>query len=182
MEERRERSRQKVFIGVYLISDIGKSITDGMGNVDFCQEEDINMYRRFKSAGMKKGWLKPLTLWLIEKSPKNGMEIMDEFERMSMGWWRPSPGSIYPLLEEAVREGFTVKRKDGKYKITEKGREEMHNLGALFRTPRTIEGMIGEVESYALYFQDLYNKDRASLKPYRKRMEGISRKFKAFGA
>ena len=48
---------------------------------------------------------------------------MDAIEGMSQGWWRPSPGSVYPLLETIAKEGSIKKREDGKYELTEQGKE-----------------------------------------------------------
>jgi DNA-binding PadR family transcriptional regulator len=48
------------------------------------------------------------------------MEIMDEIENMTQGWWRPSPGSVYPMLDEMVKDGLVKKREDGKYELTAK--------------------------------------------------------------
>jgi DNA-binding PadR family transcriptional regulator len=56
----------------------------------------------------------------------SGSEITNEIERLTDGQWKPSPGSIYPLLtwlkkngyaEELPREASGVKR----YMLTEKG-------------------------------------------------------------
>ena len=55
------------------------------------------------------------TLSLIARAPKNGAEIVDEIEQMTQGWWRPSPGSIYPLLADLQQEGLIQKRDDGRY-------------------------------------------------------------------
>lgn len=57
----------------------------------------------------KRRGLRMWVLTLLERSPRNGAEIMDEMEMMTKGWWRPSPGSVYPLLESLVQEGF-IKR------------------------------------------------------------------------
>ncbi len=35
-----------------------------------------------------------------------GAQIIDEIERLSMGFWRPSPGSVYPALEELEADGL----------------------------------------------------------------------------
>ncbi len=73
------------------------------------------MFSLFKRGGLR-AWI----LALLRQSPKNGTEIMDHIEMASQGWWRPSPGSVYPLLEELSRDGFIRKREDGRYEMTEK--------------------------------------------------------------
>ncbi|NON62393.1 PadR family transcriptional regulator, partial [Acidianus sp. DSM 29099] len=35
-----------------------------------------------------------------------GAEIMDEVERNSLGVWRPSPGSVYPMIRNLESEGL----------------------------------------------------------------------------
>jgi DNA-binding PadR family transcriptional regulator len=56
-------------------------------------------------------------LSILERSPKNGAELIDEIELMNTGWWKPSPGSIYPLLENLVQEGLVKKKDDGRYDL-----------------------------------------------------------------
>src|SRR2546428_5135163 len=73
---------------------------------------------------MRRGWLRPWVISMIARSPKNGAEIIDEIEKMSWGGWRPSPGSIYPLLDQMVQEGAIRKREDGRYELTDKGKDE----------------------------------------------------------
>ncbi len=55
---------------------------------------------------------------LLEKKPMNGVDIMNELQEMSHGWYRPSPGSIYPLLEQLEKEGLVAKNKEGKFELT----------------------------------------------------------------
>src|SRR6266571_2229002 len=66
------------------------------------------MFRGF--GHFRKRGLRPLTLAILRRSPRNGMEIMDEIENMTQGWWRPSPGSVYPMLDEMVKDGLVKKR------------------------------------------------------------------------
>ena len=87
-----------------------------------------------------RGFLKYLVLKLISKGVKHGYEIMNEIERITGGFWRPSPGSIYPLLsaleeckciekEETEDSEIDEKEGDGRrktYEITEKGLEELN--------------------------------------------------------
>jgi len=55
-----------------------------------------------------------------------GAQIIDEIERLSMGFWRPSPGSVYPALEELETDGLIkVARVEGTkkyYEVTESGK------------------------------------------------------------
>ena len=71
------------------------------------------------------GGLRYVVLYSLGQAPKNGAEIMDEIERMSMGAWRPSPGSIYPLLSNLHEEGLIRKRDDQRFELTSAGSEEI---------------------------------------------------------
>lgn len=76
---------------------------------------------------IKRRGLKYLILYLLStKGPMTGAQIIDEIERLSMGFWRPSPGSVYPALEELESEGLIrIARVEGTkkyYEITESGR------------------------------------------------------------
>src|SRR5438093_12559198 len=61
--------------------------------------------------------LRTMVVTMVSRNPMNGSEIMDQIEAMSQGWWRPSPGSIYPLLEELREDGVLRKREDGRYEL-----------------------------------------------------------------
>lgn len=93
---------------------------------------------------------------------------MDTIEDMSQGWWRPSPGSIYPLLDELQREGLIRKREDGRYELTEKTRDEAEWFpGFGGGRPRGIPEMISEMEGVASYLEDLRRSDATRVQPYR---------------
>jgi DNA-binding PadR family transcriptional regulator len=116
-----------------------------------------------------------LRIWVIsmlERSPKNGAEIMDEIEMMTKGWWRPSPGSVYPLLEGLVKEELVRKRDDGKYELTQKAREEIGlPLGMQTGQPRTVEDMINEIGGYVSYFEDLSRSDKSRIDPHKDKIK-----------
>jgi DNA-binding PadR family transcriptional regulator len=105
------------------------------------------------------------TLSLLARGPKNGAEIMDSIEELTQGWWRPSPGSIYPLLEGLEQEGLVKKGADGKYALTEKSRSEWQ-VGMPGGSPQNVEGMLREINGYASYFEDLTKSDRAKITPH----------------
>jgi DNA-binding PadR family transcriptional regulator len=45
-------------------------------------------------------------LLLLAEEPRNGYQIMQEVEERSDGVWRPSPGSVYPALQQLEDEGL----------------------------------------------------------------------------
>jgi len=49
-------------------------------------------------AMVPKGFIRLHVLEALEESPKSGSEIIDQIEKHTNGFWKPSPGSIYPLL------------------------------------------------------------------------------------
>lgn len=78
------------------------------------------------TASVPKGLLRIFVFKLLKEKPMSGSEIMDEIEKQTEAQWRPSPGSIYPLLswlrengyaQELPRQSTGVKR----YMLTEKG-------------------------------------------------------------
>ena len=78
------------------------------------------------TASVPKGLLRFYVFKLLKDKPMSGSEIMEEIEEQTGGRWKPSPGSVYPLLtwlrengyaEELPREVTGIKR----YMLTEKG-------------------------------------------------------------
>jgi DNA-binding PadR family transcriptional regulator len=137
---------------------------------------------RHKMWSGRRGWLRPWIVNMLSRSPKNGAEIMDEIEKSSWGW-RPSPGSVYPLLDEMVRDGSLLKRADGRYELTQKGKEETEfpfGFG-LFGRANTIDGMLNEIGSYASYFEDLARSDPKRLSEYSSRIREISERLAKLG-
>ena len=115
------------------------------------------MFRGSFMQGMwqrRQGGLRRWVISLLSKKPLNGVEIMDELEEMSMGWWRPSPGSVYPLLNELASDGYLKKRSDGRYELTAKAKEDSEVSG-LFQAPRTVKDVIREIGDYVSYLEDL---------------------------
>ena len=117
---------------------------------------------------------------MLDAGPKNGADIISEVERASMGWWRPSPGSVYPLLEEMVQDGLVTRREDGTYEITNKGKDEMYWTHGPWRhshRPVTVEAMLNEIESYISYFEDIARSDKTKIGGYTNRIKAIKQRF-----
>jgi DNA-binding PadR family transcriptional regulator len=62
----------------------------------------------FQKYGFKAGFLKLTLLKLISKGPIHGYALMKEIERITDEEWKPSPGSIYPALQELVHDDLVV--------------------------------------------------------------------------
>lgn len=80
------------------------------------------------TASVPKGFLRYQVLKLLKEKPMSGSEIMREIERETGGHWKPSPGSVYPLLAWLQDSGYTKEiptEESGMkyYKLTEKGEE-----------------------------------------------------------
>ena len=77
---------------------------------------------------------------------------MNDMEAMTHGWWRPSPGSVYPLLEEMVKEGSVRKLDDGRYELLALPTFDWGMPGGSARTP---EEALREIEGLTSYLEDL---------------------------
>jgi len=100
---------------------------------------------------------------------------MDEIETMTQGWWRPSPGSVYPLLDQMTQEELLKKRDDGRYELTPKAKEELEwPFGMPGRKPQTVEDMLNEMTGYASYLEDLSRSDRSKIAPFRDKIKNVA--------
>src|SRR3954452_25268206 len=72
-----------------------------------------------------RGDVRTAALLLLAEEPRNGYQIMQELEERSDGLWRPSPGSVYPALQQLEDEGLIRSEEaEGRrlYHLTEAGR------------------------------------------------------------
>lgn len=66
----------------------------------------MGVSRRNRTIGVPRGLLKFLVLKMISERPMSGVEIVEEIEKQT-GSWKPSSGSIYPLLASLYKKGLT---------------------------------------------------------------------------
>lgn len=74
----------------------------------------------------RRGDIKYALLELIAERPRHGYELIKELEQRYGGFYRPSPGSVYPTLQLLEEEGYlSGELVEGKriYTITEAGRK-----------------------------------------------------------
>lgn len=133
------------------------------------------MWRHHKKRGLR-NWV----ILLVGRGPKNGAQIIDEMESMTHGWWRPSPGSVYPLLEEMVQEKVLTKRDDGKYELTSTAREDP--IWSWAPSPRTAEEVVRELASLVSYLEDVAARDAGTFPALRERLVALARRLEKVGA
>ncbi len=85
------------------------------------------------TAMVPKGFLRYKVLKLLGEKPMSGSEMMTEIDKQTSGHWKPSPGSIYPLLawlqdrgyiQEAAEQETGIKR----YTLTDEGKTLLGEL------------------------------------------------------
>ena len=55
---------------------------------------------------VRRGDVRAAALLLLAEAPRNGYQIIQEINLRSRGVWRPSPGSVYPALQQLEDEGL----------------------------------------------------------------------------
>ena len=127
-----------------------------------------------KRRGLR-GWV----LSILASSPKNGAEIMSSIEEMSQGWWKPSPGSIYPLLQDLEKEGL-IRKVNQRYELTEEAKHEMEGFPWMpWTRPKSTEDLVTEMGSYVSYLEDLRRSDTSKFEGQRKKLAEIAERLNA---
>ena len=81
---------------------------------------------------VRRGAIRAAILVVLADRPMHGYEIMTELGERSGGMWRPSPGSVYPTLQQLEDEDLvSAEDVDGKrtFRLTDAGRAEAEKLG-----------------------------------------------------
>ena len=150
----------------------------------------------------KLGGLRFMTLHVLGKGPKTGTEIIDSIQwhrrqvyevlenhyphqvrKVENGLlmsFKPSSGSVYPMLKKLVSEGLLTKDNNGKYELTELGYDTnkrllgsvvQHSLNEpIDRSAIAIETALNEIDSYISFMEDI-NKEKMII--YEKRLENF---------
>lgn len=102
----------------------------------FAATEGMGRRGRSRRGGREGNWgdehrtprgdIKYLLLTLLAEQPQHGYQLIKELEARQGGFYRPSPGSVYPTLQLLEEGGYlTSEQLEGKriYTITESGRQ-----------------------------------------------------------
>jgi DNA-binding PadR family transcriptional regulator len=78
----------------------------------------------------QKGYIRMGVLILLNKKQSHGYEIMKEINNRTQGFWKPTPGGVYPILRDLEKSSYikgkwqTQKNRRLKvYKITKQGED-----------------------------------------------------------
>jgi DNA-binding PadR family transcriptional regulator len=82
--------------------------------------------RGMRGPKARRGDVRAAILSVLSDQPRNGYQVIQEIAERTQGAWKPSPGSIYPTLQQLEDEGLVVQVEDGgrkAYALTDSGRE-----------------------------------------------------------
>jgi len=80
---------------------------------------------RWRGPRARRGDVRAAILAVLAEQPANGYQIIQEIADRSEGIWKPSPGSIYPTLQQLEDEGLVRAAEEGGRKVfhlTDEGR------------------------------------------------------------
>jgi len=107
----------------------------------------------------QKGYMRIAFLLLLSKKPCHGYEMMKEVEDRTEGFWKPTAGGVYPILQSLEEAGYIKgkwgpqKRKRKIYHITEAGKRILDR--ALLKHSRIAESMNSLFEEYVRSVLDI---------------------------
>jgi DNA-binding PadR family transcriptional regulator len=120
----------------------------------------------------QKGYIRIAILILLNKKPHHGYEMMKAVESRTSGFWRPTAGGIYPILQDLEKSGYIkgewdceTKRKRKIYAITPEGKTVLeHTLAKENQLINTITDLLKE------YMKDVFavevNKEHLPKPPF----------------
>lgn len=108
---------------------------------------------RFGGHKARRGDIRAAILALLAEAPMHGYQIIQELTERTEGVWRPSPGSVYPTLQQLEDEDLIVPSasETGKrvFELTDAGRE------AAASAPVPWEAVAGEADDALVDLREL---------------------------
>jgi len=120
----------------------------------------------FRRARAKRGDVRAAILSLLAEKPLNGYQIMQELEQRSRGSWRPSPGAVYPALQQLEDEALVRAESlsGGRvYTLTEQGRAYVKEHPDEFAAPWEAANQSADDEPVLALFGELKHIAAASI-------------------
>ncbi|SEG36159.1 DNA-binding transcriptional regulator, PadR family [Nonomuraea solani] len=86
----------------------------------------------------KRGDVRAAILALLSEEPRNGYQIIQEIAERSEGGWKPSPGAVYPALQQLTDEGLVIaEENEGRktFRLTDAGLNYIETHADEVRSP-----------------------------------------------
>ena len=99
-------------------------------------------------SSIHKGHLRISILRILFEGDRKGLDIIRRLEEVTDGAWKPSPGSVYPVLQELEEADLISGRIDGRsimYSITRDGKLAMSILCTDIRRHRMFMDWLIEI-------------------------------------
>jgi DNA-binding PadR family transcriptional regulator len=100
------------------------------------------------TAMVPKGFIRYHVLEALNEKPMSGSELMDQIEKHTGGAWKPSPGSIYPLLSYLQDNGYVkeLPTENGlkRYELTLSGKTLLEEQAKVRKKFREESGFVTE--------------------------------------
>jgi DNA-binding PadR family transcriptional regulator len=100
------------------------------------------------NAMVPKGFIRYHVLEALNEKPMSGSELIDQIEKNTGGTWKPSPGSIYPLLSYLQDNGYIkeLPTENGlkRYELTQSGKNLLEEQTKFRNKFREESGFFGE--------------------------------------
>jgi DNA-binding PadR family transcriptional regulator len=97
-----------------------------------------------QTAMVPNGFIRYDVLGALKEQPMSGSELIDHIEKHAGGFWKPSPGSIYPLLALLQDRGYIkeLPTENGmkRYELTESGKSILEEQKGVMRKFREVMG------------------------------------------
>jgi DNA-binding PadR family transcriptional regulator len=103
--------------------------------------------RSWRAPKARRGDVRAAILGVLAEQPMNGYQIIQEIATRSGGMWKPSPGSIYPTLQQLEDEGLVRVEDDGGrrvYTLTDEGRSYVNEHAEEVSAPWQARSEAGE--------------------------------------
>jgi DNA-binding PadR family transcriptional regulator len=95
-----------------------------------------------------KGFIRYHVLEALNEKPMSGSELMEQIEKHTGGTWKPSPGSIYPLLswlqDNAYIKELPMENGLKRYELTQSGKNLLEEQAKARRKFREEGGFFAE--------------------------------------
>jgi DNA-binding PadR family transcriptional regulator len=140
----------------------------------------------------RRGNVRAAILAVLAERPMHGYQIMQELESRSSGFWRPSPGSVYPTLQLLKDQGMVKSEEvEGRrvFSLTDDGKAEAEKIaeqgepwaaseggpeGNRFRLRQAVGQLIAAVKQVGMAgSQEQIDKTLEILAEARKRVYGL---------